>query len=128
MCIGFAGGAPPQGLRPVRTPKRIQLKLGLRAGGWQPLLGERSDPRRPPPRPAARPCSFVQMGVSADSPPTSWKGPITPEEHKYHADFVATGLPVELPCDAPSYLVQKGALRTVGAARQRPPSHSFHRH
>lgn len=65
--------------------------------------------RMPPPlRPGAVPS---RMGL-ADSPPTSWKGPITPEEHGLHAKFVEAGLPVELPCSAPSYLVQKGALHT----------------
>ena len=44
MCIGFPGGAPPQGLRPVRTLNRTLIKLGLWAGGLQPALREHADP------------------------------------------------------------------------------------
>lgn len=54
------------------------------------------------------------MGLG-DSPATSSKGSMSPEERDARVKFTETELPMELPCDAPSYLVQMGALRQGGA-------------
>ena len=62
-------------------------------------------PRRPPPCPAAaRP-----SGRMGDSPSSS-KASLSPKDWDARVTFTETGLPVELPCNAPSYLAQRGAL------------------
>ena len=63
----------------------------------------------PPGGPPCRRPLTLQAAPAAASMSAS-RGPASPAEKNAHEHFVSQSLPVTLPCEAPSYLVQTGKL------------------